>query len=108
LAGNRKRRGAGKWRGGDGAIRRIRFLEPMTVSILSSRRAYAPFGMKGGAPGAKGRNWVERAHLPGETPVLVPMTGTDKCDVRAGDVFVVETPGGGGYGGAAELRKAAE
>jgi 5-oxoprolinase (ATP-hydrolysing) len=97
--------GKGTWRGGDGAIRRIRFLEPMTVSILSSRRAYAPFGMAGGAPGAKGRNWVERAHGPGDAPapearVIVPMTGTDKCEVGPGDVFVVETPGGGGYGAA--------
>jgi 5-oxoprolinase (ATP-hydrolysing) len=95
--------GKGQWRGGDGAIRRLRFLEPMTVSILSSRRAYAPFGMAGGAPGAKGRNWVERTD-----GTLVPMTGTDKCEVNAGDVFVVETPGGGGYGVAAEMRKAAE
>ncbi|HEY7609299.1 MAG TPA: hydantoinase B/oxoprolinase family protein [Alphaproteobacteria bacterium] len=100
--------GKGRWRGGDGAIRRLRFLEPMTVSILSSRRAYAPFGMAGGAPGARGRNWVERAHAPGEAPVLVPMTGTDKCEVNAGDVFVVETPGGGGYGVVEEVRKAAE
>jgi 5-oxoprolinase (ATP-hydrolysing) len=100
--------GKGKWRGGDGAIRRLRFLEPMVVSILSSRRAYAPFGMAGGEPGARGRNWVERAHAPGVAPVLVPMTGTDKCEVDAGDVFVVETPGGGGYGVAAEMRKAAE
>jgi 5-oxoprolinase (ATP-hydrolysing) len=100
--------GAGEWRGGDGAVRRLRFLEPMTVSILSSRRAYAPFGMAGGAPGAKGRNWVERAHAPGEAPVIVPMTGTDRCEVSAGDVFVVETPGGGGYGAAGENKKAAE
>ncbi len=95
--------GKGQWRGGDGAIRRIRFLEPMVVSILSSRRAYAPFGMAGGAPGAKGRNWVERT-----SGTLVPMTGTDKCEVRAGDVFVVETPGGGGYGVAEAMKKAAE
>jgi len=100
--------GKGKWKGGDGAVRRIRFLEAMTVSILSSRRAYAPFGMAGGAPGAKGRNWVERAEGAGDTPVLVPMTGTDKCEVRAGDVFVVETPGGGGYGVADEMKRAAE
>jgi len=100
--------GAGKWRGGNGAIRRLRFLEAMTVSILSGRRAYAPFGMAGGAPGAKGRNWVERAHAAGEAPVLVPMTGTDKCEVRPGDVFVVETPGGGGYGVAEEVKRAAE
>ena len=75
--------------------------------------AVAPFGMAGGQPGAKGRNWVERARKAGtasvgEAPVLVPMTGTDKCEVAPGDVFVVETPGGGGYGAAVEMKKAAE
>ena len=95
--------GAGRWRGGDGSIRRLRFLEDMTVAILASRRIYAPFGAAGGKPGAKGRNWVERAD--GST---VAMTGTDKCQVGPGDVFVVETPGGGGYGTPAALREAAE
>ena len=95
--------GAGRWRGGDGAVRRLRFLEDMTVAILASRRIHAPFGAAGGEPGAKGRNWVERAD--GST---VAMTGTDKCQVGPGDVFVVETPGGGGYGAPAALRAAAE
>ena len=95
--------GAGRWRGGDGSIRRLRFLEDMTVAILASRRIYAPFGAAGGGPGAKGRNWVERAD--GST---VAMTGTDKCQVGPGDVFVVETPGGGGYGKPAAMREAAE
>ena len=95
--------GAGRWRGGDGSIRRLRFLEDMTVAILASRRIYAPFGAAGGEPGAKGRNWVERAD--GST---VAMTGTDKCQVGPGDVFVVETPGGGGYGKPAAMREAAE
>jgi 5-oxoprolinase (ATP-hydrolysing) len=85
--------GAGQWHGGDGAIRRLRFLEPMTVAILSSRREVAPFGMAGGEDGATGRNWVERAD-----GSRVAMTGTDKCEVGAGDVFVIESPGGGGYG----------
>ncbi len=85
--------GAGKWRGGDGAIRRLRFLEPMTVAILSSRREVAPFGMAGGEDGATGKNWVERAD-----GSRVEMSGTDKCEVGAGDVFVIESPGGGGYG----------
>jgi 5-oxoprolinase (ATP-hydrolysing) len=85
--------GEGRWRGGDGAVRRLRFLAPMTVAILSSRRAIAPFGMAGGAPGARGRNWVERGD-----GSIVPMTGTDRCEVARGDVFVIETPGGGGYG----------
>ena len=95
--------GAGRWRGGDGTVRRLRFLEDMTVAILSSRRVYAPFGVNGGQPGAKGRNWVERAD-----GTVVAMTGTDKCEVSPGDVFVVETPGGGGYGAPAALREAAE
>ncbi|MDE0253317.1 MAG: hydantoinase B/oxoprolinase family protein, partial [Rhodospirillaceae bacterium] len=73
--------GAGRWRGGDGSVRRLRFLEDMTVAILASRRIYAPFGAAGGEPGAKGRNWVERAD--GST---VAMTGTDKCQVGPGDV----------------------
>ena len=95
--------GAGRWRGGDGTVRRLRFLEDMTVAILSSRRIYAPFGVNGGQPGAKGRNWVERAD-----GTVVAMTGTDKCEVGPGDAFVVETPGGGGYGAPAAMREAAE
>ncbi len=53
--------GAGRWRGGDGAVRRIRFLEPMTVSTLSQHRRVPPYGMAGGAPGATGANRIERA-----------------------------------------------
>jgi 5-oxoprolinase (ATP-hydrolysing) len=85
--------GRGKWTGGDGAIRRVRFLEPMTAIIVSSRRNVAPFGLEGGDDGAAGRQWVERAD--GTRDVL---TGTDKAEMNAGDVFVIETPGGGGYG----------
>ena len=85
--------GAGKWRGGDGAIRRIRFLEPMTAVIVSSRREVAPFGLAGGADGATGRQWVERGD--GSRDVL---TGTDRAELQPNDVFVIETPGGGGYG----------
>ena len=85
--------GAGQWRGGDGSERRVRFLEPMTAIIVSSRRNVAPFGLAGGAEGLAGRQWVERAD--GTTEVL---TGTDKAEMRPGDVFVIETPGGGGYG----------
>ena len=95
--------GAGQWRGGDGAIRRLKFLEDMTVSILSSSRKHAPFGMAGGHDGEKGRNWVERAD-----GTVVAMTGTDKCDMHPGDVFVVESPGGGGYGVPVEMKEAAE
>ncbi|MBE8475134.1 hydantoinase B/oxoprolinase family protein [Streptomyces justiciae] len=85
--------GAGRWRGGDGAVRRIRFLEPMTVSTLSQHRRVPPYGMEGGEPGALGANRVERAD--GTVTVL---GGSDAADVDSGDVLVIETPGGGGYG----------
>jgi 5-oxoprolinase (ATP-hydrolysing) len=85
--------GAGHWRGGDGSVRRLRFLEPMTAVIVASRRAIAPFGLAGGADGAAGRQWVERHD--GRIDVL---TGTDRAELEAGDAFLIETPGGGGYG----------
>jgi 5-oxoprolinase (ATP-hydrolysing) len=85
--------GDGRWRGGDGAVRRIRFLESMTVSTLAGHRRVAPYGMAGGSPGALGRHFVERA-----SDGVVEMAGADSVDVEAGDVLVVETPGGGGYG----------
>lgn len=85
--------GAGRWRGGDGGVRRLRFLEPMTVSLLTGNRRVAPYGMAGGAPGTTGRNRVERSG--GE---VVELAGVDSVEVGTGDVLVVETPGGGGYG----------
>ncbi|SEC36470.1 5-oxoprolinase (ATP-hydrolysing) [Streptomyces misionensis] len=85
--------GAGTWRGGDGAVRRIRFLEPMTVSTLSQHRRVPPYGMAGGAPGALGANRVERAD-----GTVTDLGGSGSTDVRPGDVLVIETPGGGGYG----------
>jgi 5-oxoprolinase (ATP-hydrolysing) len=85
--------GAGRWQGGNGGVRSIRFLEPMTAAILSNNRIHAPFGMAGGAPGAKGRNLVLRAD--GSVEELGHI---GKTDMAAGDVFVIETPGGGGYG----------
>jgi len=88
--------GKGKWQGGDGSIRRIRFLEPMKAVIVSSRRNVAPFGLEGGEDGAVGRQWVERADSKRQE-----LTGTDSADMNPGDVFVIETPGGGGYGVAA-------
>jgi 5-oxoprolinase (ATP-hydrolysing) len=95
--------GEGGHRGGDGTIRRVRFLEPMTAAILSSHREVAPFGVAGGAPGALGRNWVERAD-----GTVSPLSGTDRTEVAAGDVFVIETPAGGGYGAAGSAEEAAE
>jgi len=85
--------GAGRWHGGDGTVRRIRFLEPMTAAILANHRRVPPFGLDGGEAGAPGRNWVERAG--GGTQAL---GGTDRTEMQAGDVFVIETPGGGGFG----------
>lgn len=85
--------GAGRWRGGDGAVRRIRFLEPMTVSTLSQHRRVPPYGMAGGAPGALGANRVERAD-----GTVTELGGSDTADVGTDDVLVIETPGGGGYG----------
>ena len=85
--------GAGRWRGGDGGRRRLRFLEPVTVSTLSSHRRVPPYGMAGGQPGALGRQWVE--HADGR---VTELAGCDTVQVAAGDVVVLETPGGGGYG----------
>ncbi|MFD2367960.1 hydantoinase B/oxoprolinase family protein [Pseudoduganella sp. GCM10020061] len=85
--------GAGRWHGGNGGVRRVRFLEPMTAAILSNNRIHAPFGMAGGEPGARGLNRVERAD--GTVEELPHIARTQ---MEPGDVFVVETPGGGGYG----------
>jgi len=85
--------GAGRWHGGNGGVRKVRFLEPMTASILSNNRVHAPFGMAGGEPGATGRNRVIRADGSEETLPHVART-----EMGVGDVFVIETPGGGGYG----------
>ena len=85
--------GKGRWRGGHGAVRRVRFLEPMTAAILSGHRLVRPHGMAGGEPGLEGRNYVVRGD--GSLTELGPF---DQTEMAAGDVFVIETPGGGGYG----------
>ena len=85
--------GGGKYRGGDGAIRRIRFLRAMTAVLVSSRRNVAPFGLAGGSPGAVGRQWVERADSS-----IEQLGGVSRAEMEVGDMFVIETPGGGGYG----------
>jgi 5-oxoprolinase (ATP-hydrolysing) len=87
--------GAGLHRGGDGGDRRVRFLEPMTAAMLANHRRVAPFGAAGGKPGATGRNWVERADGTREEH-----GATFQVQMGPGDVFVVQTPGGGGYGSA--------
>lgn len=86
--------GEGAHRGGDGAVRRIRFLAPMRAAILSNRRRVPPFGSDGGGPGATGANRVERADGSVE-----PLGSTATVDMAPGDAFVIETPGGGGWGG---------
>jgi 5-oxoprolinase (ATP-hydrolysing) len=85
--------GAGRHRGGDGAVRRVRFLEPMTAAILSNHRRVAPHGLAGGRPGAPGHNHVLRAG-----GGRLELGATDRTEMTIGDVFVLETPGGGGYG----------
>ncbi len=85
--------GNGRHNGGDGAIRKLRFLEPMTATVLTSHREVPPFGLDGGEPGACGRNYVLRAD-----GTEVPLRGNDEIELEAGDLFVIETPGGGGFG----------
>jgi 5-oxoprolinase (ATP-hydrolysing) len=85
--------GSGRWRGGNGAVRRVEFRQPMTASILSGHRRVPPYGMAGGGPGQCGRTYVERAD-----GRIDDLGATGTTEMEAGDVFVIETPGGGGYG----------
>ncbi len=85
--------GVGQWTGGNGALRKLRFLAPVTVTTLCSHREVPPFGVQGGAPGAVGVNWVE---MPDGT--RVDLQGFDEIDLPAGAVFGMGTPGGGGWG----------
>jgi 5-oxoprolinase (ATP-hydrolysing) len=87
--------GGGRWHGGDGGVRRVRFLEPMTASILSNGRHAGAFGVAGGSPGKPGVNRVERADGSVE-----PLDHIASVEMATGDVFVIETPGGGGCGNA--------
>jgi 5-oxoprolinase (ATP-hydrolysing) len=85
--------GAGRRHGGDGVVRKIRFLEAMTCAILANRRIVPPFGLAGGDAGKLGRNWVERAD-----GRIEEKGATAQWQVEPGDMFVIETPGGGGFG----------
>jgi 5-oxoprolinase (ATP-hydrolysing) len=85
--------GAGKWQGGNGGVRKIRFLEAMTASILSNGRIFPAFGAQGGGAGAIGLNYVLH-----KDDQRTDLTHADKAELAPGDVFVIETPGGGGYG----------
>jgi 5-oxoprolinase (ATP-hydrolysing) len=85
--------GTGRWHGGNGGTRRVRFLKPMTASILANNRSIPPFGMAGGQPGQAGRNWVERTD-----GRIEEMGHIGSAEMDAGDVYVIQTPGGGGFG----------
>lgn len=85
--------GKGQWRGGDGVVREIEFRESMTASILSDRRIVRPFGLEGGEPALPGRNYLKR-----KNGTVIELSGTASVEVEPGDTFVVETPGGGGFG----------
>ncbi len=87
--------GAGRHHGGDGAVREITFLEPVSLSIVSQHRNEGPFGLEGGAPGMPGRQRVVRAD--GQ---IIELGAVDGCEINAGDRLILETPGGGGYGSA--------
>ena len=97
----RRSGGRGLHRGGDGATRRVRFLEAMTAVMLANHRRIAPFGVAGGASGSVGRNWVERADGTREA-----YGATCQVEMNVGDVFVIETPGGGGFGAAPDAHGA--
>ncbi|NJC04283.1 5-oxoprolinase (ATP-hydrolysing) [Sphingomonas kaistensis] len=85
--------GAGAHKGGDGVVREVTFLEPMRANILANRRRIAPRGLAGGSDALPGRNWVERAD-----GTVEELTATGKADMQPGDRFIIETPGGGGFG----------
>ena len=85
--------GAGRHHGGDGSERRVRFLTPMTAVLLANHRIVAPFGLAGGQPGATGKNWIERVD-----GTIERFGATHAAEMKAGDVFVIQTPSGGGFG----------
>ncbi|MGI9612728.1 MAG: hydantoinase B/oxoprolinase family protein, partial [Acidimicrobiales bacterium] len=85
--------GEGRHRGGDGVVRELTFLEQMTLTLLGSHRITDPYGLSGGLAGARGHDYVRRRN--GEVDQLA---GADETELVSGDTFVMETPGGGGYG----------
>jgi 5-oxoprolinase (ATP-hydrolysing) len=87
--------GQGQYQGGNGTIRRIQFREPMTATILSGHRTIPPFGLNGGGAGAIGKNYIERCN-----GAIENLGSKAEVEMHPGDVFAIETPGGGGYGDA--------
>lgn len=85
--------GKGQNRGGDGVIRRLLFLEPVQLSLLTQRRTSGPYGMDGGSDGHPGKQWIIR-----KDGMREPLPSVSSSEMQPGDVFVIETPGGGGWG----------
>jgi 5-oxoprolinase (ATP-hydrolysing) len=85
--------GKGKWNGGDGVIRKITFLEPVNLSVLTQRRNVGPFGLKGGKPGKPGSQKIIRKNR-----TIEKLSSIQNINLSAGDQFIMETPGGGGFG----------
>ena len=90
--------GPGRWRGGDGVVRELEFLRPLTVSILSERRCTDVPGLLGGAKGARGRNLLIKLDQSGRATKTISLGGKATVVVAAGDCLRIESPGGGGYG----------
>ncbi|MCS6968035.1 MAG: hydantoinase B/oxoprolinase family protein [Cytophagales bacterium] len=84
--------GNGKWKGGNGIERHIRFLVPVSLSLISQHRQQAPYGMAGGSPGATGKQWIVRKGR------VIPLQGIDSAELQPQDLICIHTPGGGGYG----------
>ncbi len=93
FAVRRQSGGAGRWRGGDGILRVVEFLEPLEITLLSQHRQVAPYGLQGGQPGAPGQQFLIR-----KSDEMVPLAGIDSQQVEPGDQLVIQTPGGGGFG----------
>ena len=85
--------GEGLYRGGNGVVRKIKFLSPATISIISERRNYVPYGLKGGKPGHKGMNFLQKAN-----GKIVKLKHREKLQLETNDLIIIKTPGGGGYG----------
>lgn len=90
--------GEGKWMGGRGVIRRVKFLEKMDIALLTERRSASPYGMKGGKEGARGNNYLLRGGKDSNPFLKEPLGGKSQFSVEPGDTVMIETPGGGGYG----------
>ncbi len=85
--------GAGKWSGGDGVVRKLTFLEAVRITLLAQHRVVAPYGIRGGKPGKCGEQFLQK-----NTGKMIALEGIDSIDAEAGDMIIIKTPGGGGYG----------